>query len=135
MSASRGRRPSCTARRTIIAVTGLLMEAAWNSVVATTGRPVSTSAVPKPFTQWISKSLMTATLTPGTRYFCMTSYRVYGSRPCRLGDCLPSIRAINAALESRSGSVLIAAGPWLDPPNARGEQPQRANASQRSAPL
>jgi len=34
-----------------------------------------------------------------------------------LGDCLPSIRAINAALESCSGSVLIAVGPWLDPPN------------------
>ena len=47
-----GSRPSrISARRTIIAVIGLLMEAAWNSVVETTGRPVSTSAVPKPFTQ------------------------------------------------------------------------------------
>ena len=49
-----------------MAVTGLLIEAAWNSVLGVTGPRLSTSAVPKPFAQSISNSLMTAMLTPGT---------------------------------------------------------------------
>jgi hypothetical protein len=38
--------PSCTARSTAIAATGLLIDAAWNLVSVLTGAPVATSAIP-----------------------------------------------------------------------------------------
>lgn len=46
MSSSSVKRPSCTARSTAIAATGLLIDAAWNTVSVSTGAPVSTSAMP-----------------------------------------------------------------------------------------
>ena len=39
-------RPSCASRSAAIAVTGLLMDAAWKSVFTSPARPVSTSATP-----------------------------------------------------------------------------------------
>jgi hypothetical protein len=53
MSVSSVNRPSCTARNTPIAATGLLIDAAWNTVPVSTGAPVTTSAIPYPFAQWI----------------------------------------------------------------------------------
>ncbi len=38
--------PSCTARRTPIAATGLLIDAAWKIVSVSAGAPVVTSATP-----------------------------------------------------------------------------------------
>ncbi len=46
MSSSRPKTPSCTARRTAMADTGLLIDAAWNSVVSLASRPAATSAMP-----------------------------------------------------------------------------------------
>jgi len=46
MSWSSEKRPSWTARTTAIAATGLLIDAAWNSVLVSTALPVSTSATP-----------------------------------------------------------------------------------------
>ena len=46
MSSSSENRPSSLARTTAIAATGLLMDAAWNSVFASTGAPAATSAIP-----------------------------------------------------------------------------------------
>jgi hypothetical protein len=46
MSSSRENSPSCTARNTPMAATGLLIDAAWNTVPVSTGAPVTTSAVP-----------------------------------------------------------------------------------------
>jgi len=46
MSSSRENFPSSTAFRTAIAATGLLIDAAWNTVSGVTGAPVSTSATP-----------------------------------------------------------------------------------------
>ncbi len=45
-SASRSSLRSCTSRIAAMAVTGLLIDAAWKRVVASTGLPVSTSATP-----------------------------------------------------------------------------------------
>ena len=58
-----------------MAATGLLIDPAWKSVSVVTGAPVSTSAIPYPFAQWISKSLITARLTPGTPKRSMSSSR------------------------------------------------------------
>jgi hypothetical protein len=46
MSVSRVNRPSCTARNTAIAATGLLIDAAWNIVSVFSGAPVAMSAIP-----------------------------------------------------------------------------------------
>jgi hypothetical protein len=45
--------PSCASFMTVIANTGLLIDAAWKTVPVSTSRPVSTSATPYPFAQWI----------------------------------------------------------------------------------
>ena len=46
MSSSSSRSPSCTARRTAIADTGLLIDAAWKSVSGSAGAPLDSSATP-----------------------------------------------------------------------------------------
>ena len=84
-SASRSSRCSSTMRIAAIAVTGLLIEAAWNRVEVSTARPVATSAVPYALAQCTWKSFTTAMLTPGTLSLCITWARVRLSNPCRSG--------------------------------------------------
>jgi hypothetical protein len=52
---------------TASAKVGLLMEPAWNKVVGVTASGAPASRNPKPRVHSTSKSLMTATLTPGVR--------------------------------------------------------------------
>ena len=65
--------PSCTSLSAATAATGLLIEAAWNRVIASTASRVLTLATPKPFAHSIWKLRKTATLTPGTSYCRITS--------------------------------------------------------------
>ena len=66
MSASRSTSPSSAKSRAAIAATGLLMEAAWNSVDGVTGVFAATSASPYPLAQSKAPFRYTATLSPGT---------------------------------------------------------------------
>src|SRR5690242_4788857 len=56
-----------------VAVTGLLIDAAWNNVVGVTESLVPASFTPKPPAQTILPPEMIATLIPGTLYFAIRS--------------------------------------------------------------
>ena len=113
MSSSSENRPSSTATRAAMAVTGLLIDAAWKRVASSTGMPVSTSAIPYPLAQCIWKSRITATLIPGTPNRSITSSMVRTSRPWRLGRCTPSMRTWKSV--ALSGSPSVAGWPTVGP--------------------
>jgi hypothetical protein len=66
IGASSDSSPRSTALRTASALTGLLIEAAWNSVVSVTGVFAATSASPNPRAQSRRPWSNTAMLTPCT---------------------------------------------------------------------
>jgi hypothetical protein len=63
------------------------MDAAWNMVSVVTGAPLSTFVTPQPLAHSILKSRITATLSPGTWKWTMSSRTLKSSKPCRLGNC------------------------------------------------
>ncbi len=73
MGVSRSRRPSWTNFRAAMAATGLLIDAAWNSVTASTGSRVATLATPYPLAHSIWCPENTASDTPGTSNAFITS--------------------------------------------------------------
>ncbi len=64
-SSSSDNRPSPTRRSAARAATGLLIDAAWNSVCGVTAAPAPASTTPYPRDHSTAPPLITAMLTPG----------------------------------------------------------------------